>query len=573
MPGDDCDAGMLAALDAYCEGLRLGQAPDRGELLKHHPSLAGMLGCLEDLQRMASTISPPRPESDEQSDAATVPPTAAADGEVLSPSGVRQFGHYELLGLLGRGGMGVVYKARQKELDRTVALKMILANEFTSPDQLRRFQAEARAAAGLSHPHVLPIYEAGCVNGQHFFTMRHVEGPSLAGLLSQEPLSPEAAARCLLAVARAVAYLHEHGIIHRDLKPANILLANGDAKSGHDTPSAGSFDIAPRQSFFPYVTDFGLVKMLEGRSDLTCTGAIVGTPSYMAPEQAAGHNLEVGPLSDVYSLGAILYEMLTGRPPFREATPFDTLVQVIESEPTLPHELNAKVPRELELVCLKALDKKPELRYASASALADDIERFLRGETVHARPQDIRQRLMRWARQEPGLVARLGTLGASAGIAQAYYSFAHQVPLLYHLAIQSILVLWALVSIACQWFLRRDRHVDRIRKIWLTLDAVMLTAVLIVDGAHYSALALLYGVFIAGSGLWFRTSIVWYTTILACLGYTILVFAGIPTQGLSDSPQHHVIVLAGLAIMGWMVAAQVERVRVLSRYYEKRPMP
>jgi eukaryotic-like serine/threonine-protein kinase len=316
-----------------------------------------------------------------------------------------------------------------------------------------------------------------------------------------------------------------------------------------------------------------LVKLLEGSSDRTSTGAILGTPSYMAPEQAAGRNAEVGPLSDAYSLGAIFYEMLTGRPPFREATPFDTLVQVLESEPALPRELNPQVPRTLELICLKALAKNPVERYASASALADDVERYLRGEIVLAQPQSAWKGIVRWARQEPGLAARLGALGVSAAIAQGYYQFAHPVSFFMHAQIMAILGAWAAASLVCQWYLRRGRYVEPVRLIWIATDAVMLTAVLIVDGAFYSALALTYGVFIAGSGLWFRVHVVWFTTALACLGYLVLVLGGTLYEGLGASPQHHLIVLAGLAILGWMVATQVERVRALSRYYEHRPMP
>ena len=339
-PADLADDQAFAALDAYCEALRSGQPAERDLVLRDHPSLAGAIDCLEQLQNLAATIStnpvPTGTEADPE--APTLPPPGRAihsDLGLETPETHGRFGNYELLGLLGRGGMGVVYKARQLDLNRTVALKMILASQFASVDQLRRFQAEAQAAAGLSHPHVLQVHEAGCVNGQHYFAMQYVDGSSLADRLRQGPLPAEEAARCLVAVAHAVAYLHEHGVVHRDLKPSNILLD---------------------ERRWPYVTDFGLVKMLEGNGELTGTGsgAILGTPSYMAPEQAAGRNAEVGALSDVYSLGAILYEMLTGRPPFLAATGFDTLVQVIESEPTLPHELRAGVPHDLELICMKA---------------------------------------------------------------------------------------------------------------------------------------------------------------------------------------------------------------------------
>src|SRR5439155_5291998 len=229
------------------------------------------------------------------------------------------------------------------------ALKMILGNQFASEDQVRRFQVEAQAVARLSHPHIVHIYETGEVHGQQYFAMQYVEGSSLAERLKRGPLPVEETARCLIRVAHAVAYLHSRGVVHRDLKPANILL---DAEG------------------YPYVTDFGLVKLLEADSHVTRSGVIIGTPSYMAPEQAAGHHAVVGPRSDIYSLGAILYEMLTGQPPFREETPLDTLVQVLEGEPASPRQLNQKVPHKLELVCLKCLAKDANERYATAAELA-----------------------------------------------------------------------------------------------------------------------------------------------------------------------------------------------------------
>jgi serine/threonine-protein kinase len=541
----------LALLDAYLDQLRAGRCPDKSTILAQFPHFDSAIRCLEELDHLARAATGTQ-SGEDAAMAGGEAPTLAADGTSEITAQLSTFGKYQLLGSLGRGGMGIVYKARQTELDRLVALKMILANQFASDTDIRRFHAEAQAAARLRHPHILQVYEAGEICGQHYFAMQYIDGPSLATVIRRDSLTSEERVRCIAAVARAVGYLHKQGIVHRDLKPANILL---DANN------------------WPYVSDFGLVKMLEAGSNLTTTGAIVGTPSYMAPEQAAGRHAEVGPLSDVYSLGAILYELLTGRPPFSGPTPLDTLVQVLEGEPASPCEVSSRVPRELELICLKAMAKAPEQRYGSADDLADDLERFSRGEPVSARPQDLRQRLVRWTRQEPGLASRLAVLIAGGAVAQVYYHFAHPVSLLLHSAIMSTLGLWALASIICQALIRRGWHAEAVRAFWLTADACMLTTALILDGAFNSPLVLIYGAFIVASGLWFREKLVWITTILAATGYLILVAVGFYLKALGESPQHPLIVLIGLVALGVMVAAQVRRVRALSRYYEHRPVP
>jgi serine/threonine protein kinase len=291
-----------------------------------------------------------------------------------------KFGDYQLLEPIARGGMGVVYKARQRKLNRIVAIKMILAGQFADDTDVQRFYAEAEAAAALSHPNIVAIHEIGEVDGQHFFSMDYIEGQSLAALVQESPLPPRRAAELLATIAEAVQFAHDRGIVHRDLKPSNILL-----------------DASQR----PLITDFGLAKQVTGQSQLTMSGAIVGTPSYMPPEQAAGKGDEVGPWSDLYSLGAILYEMLTGRPPFRAATPFETIRQVLHTEPLSPRLVNPGVPRDLETICLKCLQKERSRRYASPQELADELRRFLRGEPIQARPIGQLGRLWRWCRRNP----------------------------------------------------------------------------------------------------------------------------------------------------------------------------
>ena len=295
---------------------------------------------------------------------------------------VHYFGDYETISILGQGGMGVVYKARQLSLNRLVALKMIRNAEFASEDQVRRFQNEAEAVATLDHPGIVPIYEVGTYEDQRYFSMKLVEGQGLDKKLEELAKDPRTAARIVAEVADAVNHAHQRGILHRDLKPANILLDD----QGHT-----------------HVTDFGLAKRIEDNAGLTVSGAIMGTPSYMAPEQAAGRSSLITTVSDVYGLGAILYAVLTGRAPFASDSVMNTLDQVRNSPPQPPTRMNAKLPRDLEVICLKCLEKDPRHRFASAQALADDLNRWLRGEPIAARPVGPVVRLRMWAKRKPAL--------------------------------------------------------------------------------------------------------------------------------------------------------------------------
>ena len=324
---------------------------------------------------------------------------------------------YEILGVLGHGGMGVVYRARQTNLKRVVALKMILAGRHAGAEHLARFHSEAEAVARLQHPHIVQIYEVGEHQGLPWFSLEYVEGGNLAQHLAGNPQPPPLAAQVVETLARAVHYAHLQGIVHRDLKPANILLqvpVRGDIETG------GSLPVSAGPAFSPKITDFGLAKHLEDDSLQTQTGAIMGTPSYMAPEQAAGKSRTVGPATDVYALGAILYEMLTGRPPFKAATVLDTAQLVLNQEPVPPRKFQPKVPLDLETICLKCLRKEPLHRYASAEALAEDLRRFQANEAILARPAGFLERLFKWAKRRKALtglllVSVLATLALLAG--------------------------------------------------------------------------------------------------------------------------------------------------------------
>jgi tetratricopeptide (TPR) repeat protein len=321
---------------------------------------------------------------------------------------------YELLAELGRGGMGVVYRAKHRTLGRDVALKMVRAAALADPREWVRFRREAEAAARLRHPHVIQVYEVGTWTGTDgtavpFIAMELADGGSLAERLAAGPLSAAAAAELVEPLAQAVQHAHESGVLHRDLKPANVLLASGGADA---TPLAG---------LIPKVSDFGLAKCLDAPAGPTRSGALLGTPSYMASEQAAGRIDLIGPAADVYSLGAILYECLTARPPFRAASDWETLRQVQADEPPPPRRLQPGVPRDLETVCLKCLDKDPRRRYASAGDLVADLGRYRRGEPVLARPVGRVVRVLKWARRRPAAavaigIAAVGGVGLVAGV-------------------------------------------------------------------------------------------------------------------------------------------------------------
>ena len=372
------------------------------------------------------------------------------------PATPQSFGKYELLEEIGRGGMGVVFRARQTDLDRLVAIKMILSSRLASADDVGRFHAEAKAAGSLRHPNIVAIHDAGEVHGQHFFAMDFVEGRSLAQALADGPFEPKQAAECLAAIGKAVQYLHEHHIIHRDLKPSNILLAPDGT---------------------PFVTDFGLAKALAFDSPHTETGTMVGTLGYMPPEQTLGE--PATPRSDVYSLGAILFELLTGRPPFQNASPFDTLMQVMEEDPPRLRKLNRNVPLTLEWICLKCLEKNPHNRYESAAALVDDLEKFLRGDPLLTAAPVCCGPSFGGAGANRPWRAHLGTLAVSALILQIKYMISgFDRP--YHLMVMSVFAAWALAAVICCWLMRRLRLPDVVQYAWAAFDAAFLTLLLYV---------------------------------------------------------------------------------------------
>ncbi|HEX5273398.1 MAG TPA: serine/threonine-protein kinase, partial [Gemmataceae bacterium] len=363
----------------YLREVDAGRTPDPADYVARHPHLAAELAAfLADQRELSALVAPLR-----------------------RPCFVgRRFGDYEVLGEIARGGMGVVYRARQASLGRVVALKMIRDGALAGPDERRRFRTEAENAARLDHPNIVPIYEVGEIDGQPYFTMKYIEGRSLA---QSPPIAMGGVPALMATVARAVHHAHERGILHRDLKPANVLL-DADGR--------------------PHVTDFGLAKRLTGDGALTRTGLLVGTPNYMAPEQASSGNA-VTIAADVYGLGAVLYHLLTSRPPFQGDGPAETLLALRDSDPPRPRSLDPTSPPDLETICLKCLQKRPGARYGGAAEVADELERVLRGEPIRARPVGRAERLRLWCRRNPALAGLLGTAAVAAlvvvGLSAAAY--------------------------------------------------------------------------------------------------------------------------------------------------------
>lgn len=587
---DGSDDGLLAdVLDRYVTALHLGDASICSALLESHPELAEFTDSVSALDSMcpdrefgsllleALTAA----ASNEQFDAGE-----ATDVTIDQRSGhpidreadeapTRVFGHYELLQEIGRGGMGVVFRARQTDLDRIVAVKMILVNRLASRDEIRRFYQEAQAAGRLNHRNIVGIHEVGEFNGQHYFSMDCVEGPSLSELLAagpardetrhtssissrsqldagreseprvlngEQPLTFEDAARIMRDVARATAHLHSEGIVHRDIKPSNILIDDGT----------------------PRLTDFGLARVTSSDGMRTDSGAIVGTPNYMSPEQAAGRTQEVGPASDIYSMGVILYEALTGRLPHHGPNPMETLLMVVEADPDLPRHINSEIPREIEAICLKCLEKNPDQRYETAAELADDLDRFLLGNPVSAGTQGVVHRLRRWMRREPALASRWAALIVGAGFLQAAY-VNDEVYLATRDSFLRLLGFWALTAFIFQRLQRSDTVAGVSRYCWLASDALFLTRMLILAGPPVGPLIVVYPMLIAASGLFFQEGLVLFMTSVSLVSYAAFLWLR-PEEA---SPAHYSMIFAAiLIVIGVVISHQVHRLRTLSRHFE-----
>jgi serine/threonine protein kinase len=535
------DDRLELALAEFLQAEEAGQPLDADAWLARYPDLTGLLTEFlhaHEQMRAATAplrqvVEPARCIADEQTvDFSGRDSRGRLEEPTLQPNS--WFGDYELLEELGRGGMGVVFKARHRQLNRLVALKMVVAGRFAEERDLNRFRAEARMAAALDHPGIVPIHEAGEIDGLPYYSMSYVEGTSLADLVRNGPTAANEAARLVRKIAEAVAYAHAQGVVHRDLKPANILLAR-DAMTGR---------VEPR------ITDFGLARRMGVESQLTTTGQVLGTPSYMSPEQASG------------------------RPPFVGDSPMEVLLQVLEQDPPSPRALQPGVPRELEWICLKCLEKRPEDRYASAADLADDLDRFLRQEPTEARAGPVWHQLRRWGRREPVYVAHLVGLTSILLLTQAIFVSHSQRDVSYHLQVTGLMMAWLIVCWAWQQITRRqtgygqqERSADFVSYAWSIADVVFLTGLLAILVAPVGLLFSGYHVLICAASLFFRTRLIVVTTTLAMVASTLLLIFRHDATG----PWHYCLFFeASLALTGVLVGYHVWRLGILRDCYEER---
>jgi eukaryotic-like serine/threonine-protein kinase len=446
-PSSDLDIEAARILDVYLAEVEAGQPVDPRHLMERHPEIASRLqACLdvlgldrrgpEDSLAFDPSLTLPLPVHPGEDPSST--PRNASHGSIV--------GEYELLEEIARGGMGIVFRALQRKLKRQVALKMILAGAWAAPEYLRRFYAEAESVARLDHPNIVPIYDVGTFEGNSYFSMRLLEGGSLSDHLSRYGSDTQGAARLMIQVSQAVHHAHQRGVLHRDLKPSNILL-----------------DLDGR----PYVVDFGLAKRYDVESEPTISGLILGTLTYMSPEQTEGQRGAVTVFSDIYGLGAILYALLTGKPPLESHSLSDLLVKVREHEPIPPRALNRRVERDLETICLKCLEKEPQRRYASAESVADDLARYLAGEPILAKAYGPFRRLLFWGRHRSrirqagilavflGLALSLWALIGCAALGLSLIEIEHPRQLMYHLT--GCIVIYYIPLIGIGWSTIRRR--------------------------------------------------------------------------------------------------------------------
>ena len=515
-----------------------GEPVDREALLSDHPLLA------DELRAFLAHHDVLRPNT-HHSSATDNRSTGKAMDSILIPGSAamdnREFADYELEEELGRGGMGIVYRARQKSLGKTVALKMLLPGALHDPSAVKRFYTEAEAAARLEHPGIVPVYNVGEYQGKHYYSMALIEGHTLAQLFAQGPLSPQKAAELIRQAALAVHHAHQHGVIHRDIKPANILIDD----SGE-----------------PKITDFGLAKKTDDSLELTVTGQIIGTLAYMAPEQAAGRKEQVTTSVDVYALGAVLYTAISGQPPFSGESHAELLIKVLTQESLVPQSPHGRCT-DLVRICQRCLEKDPQFRYPSAQALAEDLDRFLHHEPVNASVANWTHRCKKWVRRQPSLAAHLLGLGSVEFVRQTTHWWLKGT-WTQNLHISSLILFWAALCLMLQWLIHRTG--ESARFLWPIVDLILITSLLTLVDDPYGPLLVAYPLSIVFCGLLFRVRLIVFMTLGAVLGYlTLLVL-----RPATNPPHYHLLFVLMLVLFGTIIGTHLRRLRLLNQIYHRR---
>lgn len=541
----------------FLQAVEGGAVPDREQMLRQNPELSAELQeFFEGHDQVFNAVNSADPadrnklDSPQDSQAETIdvgkPSTVNSGAIEGADSEHRVIGNYEILEEIDRGGMGIVYRAYDPNLNRIVALKMIRTGKLASESDIQRFRAEAQAAAKLDHQGIVPVYEVGTHEAHPYFSMAFIEGSNLDAFHKQKQLSVDEACALIKQVALAIDHAHENGLVHRDLKPANILV---DQKGR------------------PRVTDFGLAKSLESDDGLTGTGEILGTINYMAPEQAAARNDQVDRMTDVYSLGAILYWMCTGRPPFETDNPVDTLLRILDSEPTLANQVNPKVPYEVAVICVRCLEKDPKNRYQTAGELAEEISRYLRGEPVEAAKANLVTRFRRWSRREPSLVGHLVGFGLIELVRACNYAITATFfgePLGEYLRYSFIIGIWVVACFLLQKLQNGFTNGEIVKFAWSAVDIFFLTLILLIVDNPIGPLYVAYPLVIVMSGLFSQVRLVAFTTVFCLISYLIIV---VSRSNVAYS-HHSFVGLASIIAIGYLTSLLVHRIRVLNRLFE-----
>ncbi|TWT76350.1 Serine/threonine-protein kinase PrkC [Planctomycetes bacterium CA13] len=546
------DTEFQRLLVEYADMVERGDRVDRDALAREHPQYANSI-CefLDNHVLLRAALEDPNDSGSGNDLFATINSPAEMNGSGsivwslarLSESEYPvQFGNYSLKREIDRGGMGIVFEALDCKLNRVVALKIIRSGELASAEELRRFRAEAEASSAIKHPNIIPIFEVGEVHGLIYFTMAFVDGEDLGALLRRQSIAPQEAAKMVAKVADAVATAHHNGVIHRDLKPSNVLV---DQKGE------------------PFLIDFGLAKQ-QSREALTCSGQILGTPTYMAPEQVSGRPIEAPMSCDVYSLGAMLYELLTRQPPFRGPTQFDILLQVLDREPPRPRKLNKQIPRDLESIVVRAMEKAPSERYSSARQFQEDVQRFLLDEPITRSHPSIADRLRTWWRREPILVSHLcGILSVLLIVVGA--ELVRQTPSPDTQLKVSLLIAWLASSFLFQRLAVIDRMTDIAHWTWAAFDVATYTTLIYLADSPRGLLLVGYPMMIVASGLFYRVRFVVFVTTLCSIGFVML--CALVDDPIAKRLDFSVIYMSGLVVLGLCLVSMIRRVRGLRDYF------